>query len=116
MSTVDSRCADSRYRVVVTGMGVVSPVGHSLTSFWQSLLAGKLGTRAITKFDTTDFLTNQGGEVTDFDPAPYIKRINYQNLPRSAQFAVAATTMALADAALLDSCSGSTRVGVCFGT
>ena len=55
-------------RVVVTGMGVVSPIGHEVQEFWQNLLAGKNGIDMITGFDTTDFATKFAGEIKEFDP------------------------------------------------
>ena len=106
---------ESESRVVVTGLGVVSPIGTGVKDFWQAALCGEVGTGEITQFDTGPFLTNKGGEVRDFEPARYVKNIPYFELSRSAQFAVAVTRMAIEDSGLLNHCAGSDRMGVCFG-
>ena len=61
-----------RRRVVVTGMGVVSPVGIGVDAFWNALLLGKSGVTPITEFDATDFPVKIAGEVKDFDPVKYV--------------------------------------------
>ena len=61
-----------RRRVVVTGMGVVSPVGIGVDAFWNALLSGKSGVTPITEFDATDFPVKIAGEVKDFDPVKYV--------------------------------------------
>lgn len=102
-------------RVVVTGLGVVSPIGIGVASFWQALLEGKSGIDLITHFDTSLFLTHKGGEVKGFEPRPYLNSFIPAALPRSAHFALAATRMALEDSVLLKSATDEERVGVCFG-
>lgn len=101
-------------RVVVTGLGVVSPIGVGVSEFWRSALAGTIGTGEISLFDTRGFLTHRGGEVKNFASELYIKGAHGE-LSRSAQFAVAAARMALEDSGLAASCRDSERVGVCFG-
>jgi 3-oxoacyl-(acyl-carrier-protein) synthase len=103
-------------RIVVTGLGVVSPIGTGTEKFWQAVLAGQVGTGEVTQFDTGAFLTHCGGEVKDFEPGRYIFNLPHEQLSRSTQFAVAVARMALQDAGLVESCAGSNRIGVCFGT
>lgn len=85
-------------RVVVTGMGVVSPVGNSLSDFWLSLREGRSGAGPITRFDTTGFVTNYAAEVKDFDPSRRIDRRDARKMDRFSQYAVYATTEAWEDA------------------
>lgn len=102
-------------RVVVTGLGVVSPIGIGTEDFWRAALSGRVGTSAITQFDTGKFLTSRGGEVKDFEPGRFIKKLDCEGLARSTQFAVAVTGMALEDAGLLSPGAERDRVGVSFG-
>jgi 3-oxoacyl-[acyl-carrier-protein] synthase II len=104
-----------RTRVVVTGLGVVSPIGVGTEVFWRAALSGRVGTSTITQFDTSAFLTSKGGEVKDFEPGRFIRKLRYEDLSRSTQFAVAVTSMALEDAGLLNSGAQHDRMGVCFG-
>ena len=85
-------------RVVITGMGVVTPVGNDLETFWGSLKNGVSGIRRIEAFDTTNYETKIAGEVRGFDPKRFFK--NPKDVRRSdrfAQFAMAAARMAIAD-------------------
>lgn len=87
-------------RVVVTGMGVISPVGIGTEKFWDSLVNGKSGIKHISKFDTEQFATKIAGEVLDFDPLQFLDKKEARRMDRFTQFAVAATEMALKDAEL----------------
>ncbi len=87
-------------RVVVTGVGVVGPIGESVGTFWENLLAGRSGVGRITHFDTTEFATKIGGEVSGWDPERYMPRRESRRLDRSAQFFVVSTDQALQDAGL----------------
>ena len=88
-------------RVVITGLGVVSPVGNGKEEFWNNLLAGKPGVGPITQFDATDFPVKIAGEVKDFDPVALAgDRKTVRHMDRYTQFAVAAAKMAVADAKL----------------
>ena len=87
-------------RVVVTGVGAVSPIGESVDVFWENALAGKSGVGPITLFDTTDFATKIGGEVSGWDPEKYMPRRESRRLDRSAQFFVVSTDQAMLDAGL----------------
>ncbi|GHV86238.1 3-oxoacyl-[acyl-carrier-protein] synthase 2 [Spirochaetia bacterium] len=88
-------------KVVVTGMGVISPIGNSIEAFTASLKAGKSGVSHITGFDTTDFDVKIAGEVKDFDPALWIDKKEYRKMARFTQFATAAADQALTQAGLL---------------
>ncbi|MDR0598732.1 MAG: beta-ketoacyl-ACP synthase II [Treponema sp.] len=88
-------------KVVVTGMGVVSPIGNSLEAFAASLKEGKSGVSRITRFDTADFDVKIAGEVRDFDPARWIDKKDYRKMARFTQFAAAGTEQALEQAGLL---------------
>ena len=83
-------------RVVVTGLGVISPVGNDVKDFWSSLAAGKCGIAPITRFDTADFKAKVAAEVKDFDPAAYeIDKTTIRRTDLYAQYALAAALAAL---------------------
>jgi 3-oxoacyl-[acyl-carrier-protein] synthase II len=84
-------------RVVVTGIGVVSPVGIGKGPFIEALLAGRSGVRLITRFDTTEFAVKFAAEMRDFDPVDFMDRKMSRRLDRYAQYGVAAATIALED-------------------
>jgi 3-oxoacyl-[acyl-carrier-protein] synthase II len=87
-------------RVVVTGIGLVTPIGNDLETTWSSLLAGKSGAGPITQFDTTNFATKFGCEVKSWDPSKWFDKREIKHLDRFLQFGVAAGMMALEDAGL----------------
>ncbi|MFP3043165.1 beta-ketoacyl-ACP synthase II [Treponema primitia] len=89
-------------KVVVTGIGVISPIGNTVEEFKQSLIAGKSGIGKITQFDTTGFDVTIAGEVKDFDPSQWIDKKDYRKMARFTQFAVAAAAQALGQADLLE--------------
>lgn len=84
-------------RVVVTGVGVISPVGIGKQAFFASLAAGRSGISRIQRFDTTDYPVKIAGEVRDFDPTVFIDKKMVRRLDRYAQYGVAASTLALED-------------------
>jgi len=88
-------------RIVITGMGVVSPIGNSVEEFLSSLKAGVCGVDRITQFDTTDFDVKIAAEVKDFDASKWIEKKDARKMARFSQFAVAASAQALAQAGLL---------------
>jgi 3-oxoacyl-[acyl-carrier-protein] synthase II len=106
----------SKRRVVITGMGLVSPVGHSVDETWQALLAGKNGVDRITLFDTTEFTTKIAGEVKNFDPLKYFDRKEARRLDRFTQFAVAAAEEAMQDSGLELDKEDRDRIGVIVGS
>jgi 3-oxoacyl-[acyl-carrier-protein] synthase II len=94
-------------RVVVTGMGVVSPIGNSAGAFRDALVAGRSGVGPITLFDTGDFDVRIAGEVKGFDLDPWADRKDARKMARFTQFAVAAAGEALAQAGLLERSGGA---------
>lgn len=102
-------------RVVITGMGIISPVGIGLEQFWSSIAGGVSGIRRITKFDTTGYKTQIAGEV-DFDYTKYLDKKEARRMDRFTQFAVAATGMALEDAGLNLENENKERIGVILGS
>lgn len=87
-------------RVVVTGLGAVTPLGNSVEAFWPRLLAGESGIRRIQQIDPTPYPTQIGGEVVDFDPADWLEKKEARRVDRAIAFAIAAATQALRDANL----------------
>lgn len=86
------------HRVVVTGIGVVTPIGTGVRSFWDATLAGKVGIGAITRFDPSDFNSHVAAEVDTFDPGDYLEAKLFRRTERFAQFTLVATQLALDDA------------------
>lgn len=103
-------------RVVVTGLGAVTPIGNDVESFWNNLVAGKSGISHITQFDTSDSKVTIAGEVKDFDYTKYIDKKEGKRMDRVAQFAVAVAKQAVEDAKLDLKAIEPTRCGVCVGT
>ncbi|MCX8027134.1 MAG: beta-ketoacyl-ACP synthase II [Thermodesulfovibrionales bacterium] len=106
----------SKRRVVVTGLGLITPLGLNLTESWDGLIKGVSGIDKITYFDASSFPVRIAGEVKGFDPASYIEQKEIKKMDRFIQFAIAATTHALQDASLMIDDSISERVGVCIGS
>lgn len=102
-------------RVVVTGMGVLSPVGNDVKTFWESLKSGKCGIDKITKFDTGQYKVKVAGEVRDFDPRQYMEKPDVIRSDIYTQFAVAAACQAVADSGVEGSVEPE-RIGVYIGT
>jgi 3-oxoacyl-[acyl-carrier-protein] synthase II len=110
--------AASSRRVVVTGLGVVTPVGQDVTSFWTSLSEGRGGVRTIRGFDTSGLPVHFAGEVPDFDPKKYVEKNERKSLllmARTIQLGVAGAKLALLDGAVDKSKLDPTRFGVEFG-
>lgn len=103
-------------RVVVTGIGVISPVGTGKDEYFQSLKEGKNGVDYITRFDTEGFDTKIAAEVKNFDPSVYIDKKECRRMDRFTQFAVAASKMAVEDSGLKVESIDSNRFGVCIGS
>ena len=102
-------------RIVVTGIGVMSPVGIGIEPLWSSLTAGVSGIKRITNFDPSGFATQIAAEVKDFKPHDYLDKKEARRMDRFTQFAVAATKMAVADAAMDLDQIDKNRVGVVLG-
>ena len=87
-------------RVVVTGMGVVTPIGNNVEEFWNNIKQGKIGIGPITYFDTADYRCKLAAEVKDFDPSQYMDKKSARRMEQFCQFAVAAAGQAITDAGL----------------
>ena len=87
-------------RVVITGMGAITPIGNSVEEFWNSIKEGKTGFGPITYFDTADYRCKLAAEVKDFDPTQYMDKKSARRMEQFCQFAVAAAGQAIADAGL----------------
>ncbi len=103
-------------RVVVTGMGSITPIGNDVDSFWNGLKEKKIGFGEITQFDTTDYKAKLAGEVKNFDPKDYMDVKAAKRMERFAQFAVAATKEALAMSGIDMEKEDPYRVGVSVGS
>ena len=84
-------------RVVITGMGAITPVGNSVDTFWDSISNGVIGIGDIKAFDTTDFKATLAAEVKDFNPEDYIEKKQAKRMDRFCQFALAASKEAVED-------------------
>lgn len=105
-----------RKRVVVTGLGAVTPIGIGKENFWNALLAGQNGIGKITGFDDAQVSVQIAGEVQDFDPAQFIDKKELKRMDRFTQFALAAARLAIEDAKLDLEKIDSDRAGVFVGT
>jgi 3-oxoacyl-[acyl-carrier-protein] synthase II len=103
-------------RVVITGMGVVAPSGIGVENFWDSLVHGRSGVRRITHFDASSYLCQVAAEVPDFDPTDYMDPKTAKRLARFAQFALAASKMAVEDSEIDLGSTDPYRIGVIIGT
>lgn len=103
-------------RVVVTGMGAVTPIGNSVEEFWNSVKQEKIGFAPITRFDTTDYKVKLAAEVKDFDPEQYMDKKTARRMEQFCQFAVAAAGEALADAGIDMEKEDPYRVGCAVGS
>jgi 3-oxoacyl-[acyl-carrier-protein] synthase II len=103
-------------RVVVTGIGIVSPVGIGTEETWEAVRNARTGIGPITAFDASDFSTRIAGEVRDFDPAKYIDRKDIKKMGRFIHFAVAAADFALSGSGLKIGADNAERVGVYIGS
>jgi 3-oxoacyl-[acyl-carrier-protein] synthase II len=101
----------SNRRVVVTGLGIVSPLGVGVESYWQALTSGTSGVDTIRQFDPAEFKVRIAAEVKDFDPTAYIDKKRARRMDRFAQFAVAASQLAVDDSGL-DVSADPERIGV----
>lgn len=99
-------------RVVVTGMGVISPLGHGLREFWQNLLAGKSGIGPITRFDTTDFATKFAGEVKDFEVEDFMDRKEARRMDIFTHYAIAAAETTVQHSGIDFANEAKDRIGV----
>jgi 3-oxoacyl-[acyl-carrier-protein] synthase II len=103
-------------RVVITGLGAITPIGKNLTDYWDGLLQGQSGVGAVTLFDASEHACQIAAEVKDFDPSQYLDKKDAKRMDRFAQFGVCASIQAIADAKLEINELNADQVGVLIGT
>ena len=103
-------------RVVITGMGAITPIGTGKDEFWKGLMEGRNGIDKITRFDASEYHAQIAGEVKDFDPTDYIDKKESKRMDRCTQFAVAAAELAIKDAKLDLEKENLDRIGTFVGT
>lgn len=106
----------SQRRVVITGLGVISPNGIGQKEFWEACISGKSGIKKVSGFDVKDFPSQIAGEVTGFAPEKYILPKKLKNIDRFTQFGIVATKLALEDASLDISREDKERIGIGLGS
>ena len=102
-------------RVVVTGMGAVTPIGNDVPTYWENLKAGTCGIGPLTRFDCTDYKACLAAEVKDFDPTLYLDKSEVRKTDLFSQFAIAAAVQAIGDSGI-ESAIDPTRIGVYVGS
>ncbi|HSN18429.1 MAG TPA: beta-ketoacyl synthase N-terminal-like domain-containing protein, partial [Gammaproteobacteria bacterium] len=105
----------SKRRVVVTGMGIISPVGNTVAEAWANIVAGKSGVGRITHFDVTNYPTKIAAEVKGFDPAQYITPKDIKKMDPFVHYGIASSVQALKDSGLEVTEANAARVGVAVG-
>ena len=106
----------SKRRVVVTGLGIVSPVGNDVQSAWNSILSGRSGIAAVERFDTANFPTHFGGEIRQLDLGPYLSAKDARRMDAFMQYGVVAGMQAMRDSGLTVTEANSDRIGVLMGS
>ena len=105
----------SRKRVVITGLGAITPAGQSVGEFWDNLVNGRSGVGYLSEADATDFPCKVAGEIKEWDPARFIERKAARRMARFSQFMVSAASQALADSGLDMAREDRDRFGVLIG-
>lgn len=105
-----------KVRAVVTGLGVVSPIGNSVEEAWENMLAGRSGVGQVTRFDTTNYTTKIAGEVKNFDPAAFIDKKELRRMDLAEQYALVASELAIRNSGLDLSQVDLERAGVVIGS
>ena len=103
-------------RVVVTGLGALTPLGNSLPKFWEGLISGKSGAAPITYFDTSEFKTKFACELKGFDPLEYLDRKQQRKMDRFTQYGMVSTDEAIIDSGIDLEKIDKLRVGVIWGS
>jgi 3-oxoacyl-[acyl-carrier-protein] synthase II len=106
----------ARKRIVVTGLGIISPVGNTVGQAWENILAAKSGIRRISRFDPSDLPVQIAGEVRDFDVASYLSPKEARRFDTFIHYGVAAAMDAIRDASLTATPETAERIGVCIGS
>ena len=99
-------------RVVITGLGVITPIGNNVESFWQGIKTNKCGIEKITEFDTAKFKVKLAGEVKDYNPEEYFDKRNCKRLDKFSQFAIIASKEAMKDSGITPENTDMNRVGI----
>ena len=115
-SAINGVTERKRRRVVITGIGAVTPVGNTATATWAALVAGQSGITAVTQFDATPYDSQVAGEIKGFNPEPRIPRKEVRRMARCSQISVVAAYEAVEDAGLDFKMEDPTRMGVILGT
>ena len=103
-------------RVVITGLGVLTPIGNNVAEFWQAMMDGKSGAGPITKFDTSEFNTKFACEIKNYDPSNYIDKKTARRMDPYTQYALITSIMAMEDSGLDLEVVDKERIGVVFGS
>lgn len=103
-------------RVVITGFGLITPVGHTIEDFWNSLINGKSGVGPVAAFDASEYPTRIAAEVKNFDPLDYMDKKDVRRTDRFVQFAIAASKNALKHAGISMDAVDAEKVGVYIGS
>ena len=103
-------------RVVVTGMGAITPIGNNVEEYWKGLQEGKCGIDTITLFDVSDFKVKLAGEVKNYNPEDYFDKRSARRLDRFAQFAMIAAREAMKDSGMTKENTDFDKVGVFIGS
>jgi 3-oxoacyl-[acyl-carrier-protein] synthase II len=106
----------SKRRVVVTGLGIVSPVGNDVTSAWDSILGGRSGIGPVTRIDTTHFATHFGGEIRGLALEPYFSAKEARRMDAFMQYGVVAGMQAMRDSGLVVTAENADRIGILMGS
>src|SRR5476651_2583331 len=106
----------SKRRVVITGLGIVSPVGNDVATAWASILAGRSGIATIERFDTSGFPTHFGGEIRELDLEPYMSAKDARRMDAFMQYGVVAGMQAMRDSGLQVTEANADRIGVMMGS
>ncbi len=115
-ATNPPKLAMGKRRVVVSGVGVITPIGNDKDTFWKSLLDGKSGASRLTSFDPTEFVSQVAAEVKGFDPSPFISAKDLRRMDKFVQYAVSAARMAVDDAKLFLDREDPNRIGTIIGS
>ena len=103
-------------RVVITGIGTVTSLGETIKEFWNNIINGKSGVKEITKFDTSEYSSKIGAEISDFDPGTYINKKDAKRMALFTKFAIVAAEKALEDSQIQINESNEDQVGVLIGS
>ena len=106
----------SKRRIVVTGLGMLTPVGNTVEESWKNIVAGKSGIGPITAFDTTNFPVKISGSVKDFDATQYILKKDLKKMDPFIHYGIAAGLQALEDSGLEVTDENAERIGVAIGS